>query len=83
MQDLSSTSAPPAPALSSVDWRKVLPVHPVADEYPLLSEKALRELAGDIQRNGLRLKIAVWSPDGDELARRPPPPRRPRAHRRT
>jgi hypothetical protein len=46
-----------------LDWRAHIPVHPAANEFPLLSEKELRELAGDIKRNGLRVEIALWRPD--------------------
>jgi ParB-like chromosome segregation protein Spo0J len=43
-------------------WREVLRVHPEADLYPLLAETdpaALRELAEDIQKNGLQVPIVI------------------------
>ena len=46
-----------------VDWRAHLPVHPAAEAFPLLSEKDLHELAGDIKRNGLQVAITLWRPD--------------------
>jgi len=49
-------------------WRSVLKVHPVAGAFPLLSKKELEELAGDIQRNGLKTPIVLWAPeDGAEF----------------
>jgi protein gp37 len=53
----NATSAP-------FNWRAHLPVHPAADEFPLLSEtdpKALQELAEDIRKNGLQSPIILWS----------------------
>jgi hypothetical protein len=46
-----------------VDWRAYLAVHPVADRFPLFSEKELRETAGDIKRDGLKVAITLWRPD--------------------
>ena len=45
----SSISAQAAPS-----WRDVLPVHPAADLFPLLSKGDLEELSRDITENGLR-----------------------------
>jgi hypothetical protein len=53
----NTESAPPA------QWRSVLKVHPVADAFPLLSEKELKVLAGDIERNGLKTPIILWAPE--------------------
>ena len=47
-------------------WRDRLPVHSAAEAFPLLSEKGLKELAGDIKRNGLRTEIVIWSPEGSD-----------------
>jgi len=44
-------------------WRAVLKMHSAADAFPTLSEKELKELAGDIQRNGLQTKIVLWAPE--------------------
>jgi hypothetical protein len=45
-----------------IDWRAHIPIHPAADEFPLLSEKELRELAGDIKRNGLHSELVFFRP---------------------
>jgi hypothetical protein len=45
---------------TSPKWRDVLPVHPVADSFPLMSEPELRELGEDIKANGLLSKIIVY-----------------------
>jgi hypothetical protein len=45
----SSISAQAAPR-----WRDVLPVHPAADLFPLLSKDDLERLSRDIKENGLR-----------------------------
>ena len=42
-------------------WRDVLPVHPAAEMFPLMSEAELRELAEDIKKNGLKETVAlIW-----------------------
>ena len=46
-------------------WRDHLPVHSAAEAFPLLSEKGLKELAGDIKRNGLQTSIVIWSPEAN------------------
>jgi hypothetical protein len=48
-----------------VNWRDRLPVHPAADVFPLMSEKELKELAGDIKRNLLKTSIVIWSPEAN------------------
>jgi flagellin-specific chaperone FliS len=40
-------------------WRDHLAVHPAADEFPLLSESELKELAEDIRKNGLQQPIIL------------------------
>jgi hypothetical protein len=40
-------------------WRAVLPVHPAADLFPLMSESELQELAGDIIKHGLRYPVIL------------------------
>jgi hypothetical protein len=40
----------------------VLPVHPAAELFPLMSEAELRELGEDIKTNGLKSPIVLWSP---------------------
>jgi hypothetical protein len=46
--------------IAPFDWRAHLPVHPAADLFPLLSESELKELADDIQKNGLQCSIVLW-----------------------
>jgi transposase len=41
-------------------WRDVLPIHPAAELFPRMSEDELRELARDINKNGLRYPIILW-----------------------
>jgi hypothetical protein len=41
-------------------WREVLPVHPAADLFPMMSESELRALGEDIKKNGLRVALAVF-----------------------
>lgn len=38
-------------------WREVLNVHPAADMFPLMADDELRELADDIEKNGLAERI--------------------------
>jgi hypothetical protein len=51
-------------------WRDVLPIHPAADDYPLMSETdpaSLKELSEDIKANGLIDPIVLWTKDGKLL----------------
>jgi ParB-like chromosome segregation protein Spo0J len=47
------------------NWRDILPVHPAADLFPLMSEAELRELGEDIKANGLQQPVIVY--DGQLL----------------
>jgi ParB-like chromosome segregation protein Spo0J len=47
------------------NWRDVLPIHPAADLFPLVSESELKELAEDIRKNGLQTQIVLWSERND------------------
>jgi hypothetical protein len=49
----------------SKSWRDVLPVHPAADLFPMMSQSELRELGEDIRKNGLQSPVILWSP-GDQ-----------------
>lgn len=44
-------------------WRDILPVHPAADLFPLMSESELRDLGKDIKKNGLVSPIILWRDD--------------------
>jgi hypothetical protein len=65
----------PPTAQAIIKWRDHLRVHPAAEIFPLMSETdptALKELADDIQRNGLQTAIVPWAassdkPDGSEV----------------
>ena len=41
-------------------WRDVLPVHPAADLFPMMSDAVLFELGQDIKKHGLRAPITFW-----------------------
>ena len=46
-------------------WRDLIPVHPAADLFPLMSKDEQKELAKDIKKNGLRYPVILWDgPDG-------------------
>lgn len=45
---------------SKQGWRKLLPVHPAAELFPLMSEAEIRELADDIKKHGLRERVVLW-----------------------
>jgi hypothetical protein len=46
-------------------WRDVLPVHPAADLFPLMSPDELKALGEDIKKNGMQLPVAVWAADAN------------------
>jgi hypothetical protein len=47
--------------MTAINWRDHLAVHPAAELFPLLSEPELKELAADIEANGLNTPIVMWS----------------------
>jgi hypothetical protein len=47
----------------------VLPVHPAADLFPLMSRDELIALANDIEKNGLRTQILFWAKDHEDWKR--------------
>jgi hypothetical protein len=55
-EDKQAPIAKQAPARS---WRDVLPVHPAADLFPLMSPDELKVLGEDIKENGLRTPIVL------------------------
>jgi hypothetical protein len=44
-----------------VKWRDVLPIHPAADFFPMMSPAELRELGEDIRKNGLKQRLVFWA----------------------
>ena len=48
--------------IARLSWRDVLPVHPAADLFPMMSEAELRELGEDIKKNRLLEAIILWTP---------------------
>jgi hypothetical protein len=58
----------PALAATKTSWRDVLPVHPAAELFPLISETdvaAFEELAADIKQHGIRIPIVIWESADD------------------
>jgi hypothetical protein len=43
-----------------VGWRDILPVHPAAELFPLMSKDELRELADDIAKDDLQKPVTLW-----------------------
>jgi len=44
-------------------WRDVLPVHPAAELFPMMSRDELLALGKDIKKNGLKVPVILWSPN--------------------
>ena len=42
-------------------WRDVLPIHPAAELFPLMNDAELRELADDIEANGLLEQVIIYN----------------------
>ena len=62
---MSNATIEPAQVTKTKSWRDVLPVHPAADMFPLMSQGELKELAEDIRKNGIQTQIVYWqSVDG-------------------
>jgi hypothetical protein len=66
LQTTPSNTASPAERAKS--WRDVLPVHPAAELFPLMSPDELRELGEDIKKNGPASPPVLWAMAGDRYA---------------
>jgi N6-adenosine-specific RNA methylase IME4 len=60
-------TAPSPPAKS---WRDVLPIHPAAELFPMMSEPELKELGEDIKKNRLKTSIAIFDSGFDTKGHR-------------
>jgi hypothetical protein len=45
-------------------WRDILPIHPAADLFPLMSPEELKVLGEDIKKNGLKIPVTVYGGRG-------------------
>jgi hypothetical protein len=52
-------------------WRDLLPVHPAAELFPMMSEEELRALGEDIKKNGLREGVALLDGESPRWAQPP------------
>jgi len=49
------------PNKPATSWRDVLPIHPAAELFPLMSPDELKALGEDIhKKNGLLMPVTVW-----------------------
>jgi N6-adenosine-specific RNA methylase IME4 len=48
-------------AVTNKPWRDVLPIHPAAEMFPLMSQDELRELGEDIEKYGLKSRVTFWA----------------------
>jgi hypothetical protein len=50
-----------APGATAQGWRALIPIHPAAKLLPRMSASELRDLADDINANGVRNAIVLWT----------------------
>jgi hypothetical protein len=60
-----SKASPQDPQAAPKSWRDVLPIHPAADLFPLMSPDELRALGEDIRKHGVKNSIVIWASDPD------------------
>jgi hypothetical protein len=53
------SNKPKSPFQQGRSWRAVLPVHPLANQFPLMPPAELRATSEDIKTNGLQIPITV------------------------
>jgi hypothetical protein len=63
LSSVSETCAADPILAPSFNWRAHLAVHPAAELFPLMSEIELKELAENIEANGLIDPIVLWTKD--------------------
>jgi hypothetical protein len=49
--------------MTQKSWRDILPVHPAADLFPMMSRDELLALGKDIKKHGLKVPVILWSPN--------------------
>src|SRR6516164_4912484 len=59
-----------AAAPANAKWRDVLPIHPAAELFPMMSEPELKELGEDIKKNRLKTSIAIFDSGFDTKGHR-------------
>ena len=52
-----------AAAARKPSWRDILPIHPAAELFPLMTPDELRSLGEDILKNGMTSPIVLWEAD--------------------
>src|SRR6516225_7752381 len=55
------------PTKPAASWRDVLPIHPAAELFPLMSPDELRELGEDIKKHGglPAMPLVLWEAEKD------------------
>jgi hypothetical protein len=48
-------------------WRDVLPIHPAAEFFPVMSADELKALGENIKKHGLKIPVTVWLGEGEPL----------------
>ena len=59
-RDCIMADAKTNPSKRKSSWRDVLPIHPAAALFPMMTPDELKTLGEDIRKQGQRVPIAVW-----------------------
>jgi hypothetical protein len=51
---------------SMPSWRDILPIHPAAEHFPLMSPDELKALSEDIKLHGLNVPIVLWAEESGQ-----------------